>query len=269
MFRTIQSYSLDGQAKLSFQPKIKYKNNCFLRSLVKHKKLRPKSQEPNDSNQQIIAQKMGPSRRKSCYCNQCGLISKKQQRYMDLQLIKKPSMVKKPHAHSDRRSTLNLQSINRSVFYRRNTLKKEERTDFVKSPIDGAAESKNSDWYIRQIVKRKSRINVQKLVDNSFSKNSQQQSNNKLFIDDLMNVKSQQSIHLPYFINSPKVRIRTIGAFDQNNTTTSPKQKEIPKLSPYLSFRQLNLNLLVPIKQKSGLPMTRKLKKQILSYTKT
>ncbi|CAD8120285.1 unnamed protein product [Paramecium sonneborni] len=257
MLRTVQSFSLDGETKLSFQPKTKQKTNYFLRSLVKYRKLRPKSLEPNYSNQQIVTQKIGPSRRKSCYCNYCGLNSKKQQKYMDLQLINKSTLVKKLHDHNDR---------NRSIFYRRNTQKKDERTDFVKSPIHDIGESKNSDWYVRQFVKRKSRINVQKFVDNSFSKNSQQ-SNNKLF--DLMNVKSQQSIHLPYCINSPSVRIRTMGTFDQDNTITSPKQKDLPKLSPYLSFRQLQLNLLAPIKQKSNISLTKKVQKKILSYTKT
>ncbi|CAD8207978.1 unnamed protein product [Paramecium pentaurelia] len=269
MLRTIQSFSLDGEAKLSFLPK--NKTNYYLKSLIKNRKLRPKSQEADDSNQQIINQKIGPSRRKSCYCNLCGFTSKKQQTFMDFQLIKNSTLIKKPPIHNDRRSTLNLQSTNRSVFYRRNTQKKEERTELPKSPVYDLGDSKNTDWYVRQIVKRNSRINVQKFVDNSFSKNSQQQSqsNKKLNIDDLMNVKSQQTIHLPYSINSPSVRIRTIGAFDQDNTITSPKCKDLPKLSPYLSFRQLNTNLLVPIKYKSNISMSRKVQKKILSYSKT
>ncbi|CAK91128.1 unnamed protein product (macronuclear) [Paramecium tetraurelia] len=267
MLRTIQSFSLDNDVKPTFLPK--KKSHYYLKSLIKNRNLRPKSQEADDSNQQIINEKIGPSRRKSCYCNLCGFTSKKQQRFMDLKLIKKPTMIKKPPIHSDRRSTFNLQSANRSVFYRRNTQKKEEKADLPKSPAYDLGESKNTDWYVRQIIKRNSRINVQKFVDNSFSKNSQQKSqSNKINIDDLINVKSQQTIHLPYSTNSPSVRIRTIGAFDQDNTTTSPKCKDFPKFSPYLNFRQLNTNLLAPIKYKSNISMSRKAKKNIFSYSK-
>lgn len=48
MLRTIQSFSLDGDSKLSILPK--NKSNFYLRSLIKNRKLRPKSQEADDSN---------------------------------------------------------------------------------------------------------------------------------------------------------------------------------------------------------------------------
>lgn len=43
------------------------------------------------------------------------------------------------------------------------------------------------------------------------------------------------------------MRIRTIGGYEFDHHLSPPK-KEVPKLSPYLSFRSINMNLLVPIR---------------------
>ncbi|CAD8122753.1 unnamed protein product [Paramecium sonneborni] len=268
MIRATPSYSLDSGVQLKFQQKQICKPIFYIKSLVKKRKIRPKSQEATDSDQQNISLVQGPSRRKSCYCNQCGSMGKKQLQFMDLKLSQQTKLInRRAQCNIDRRCTLNIQSINRSVFYRRNTQKNSEKVDNLKSPTYDLGDSKSPGWFIRQMAMRKSIIDVQKLIENSHSKNSYQQSNKKLIVDDTINPKSQQTIHVPTSIHSPGVRIRTVAGFDCENNLTSPKQRDIPKLSPYLSFRQINFNLLVPLKLKSN-SSTRKTNKKIFFHSK-
>ncbi|CAD8208289.1 unnamed protein product [Paramecium pentaurelia] len=267
MIRDTPSYSLDSGVQIKFLQKQICKPMFYIKSLVKKRKTRPKSQEAIDSDQQNITLVHGPSRRKSCYCNECGNMGKKQLQFMDLKLSKQPQIInKRAQCNIDRRCTLNIQSINRSVFYRRNTQKNSEKVENLKSPTYDLGDSKSPGWFIRQMVMRKSIINVQKLMENSHSKNSyQQQSNKKNMGEDSFNPKSQQTIHVPTSIHSPGVRIKTVVGFDCENNLTSPKN--IPKLSPYLSFRQINFNLLVPLKLKSN-SSTRKTNKKIFFNSK-
>ncbi|CAD8202573.1 unnamed protein product [Paramecium pentaurelia] len=277
MIRASPSYSLDNSFQLNFLKKQICKPIIQIKSLVKNRKTRSKSQEATDSDQQNFSCIQGPSRRKSCYCNQCGCMGKKQLQFMDLKLSKQPKMInKRAQCNIDRRCTLNIQSINRSVFYRRNTQKNSEKVDNLKSPTYDLSDSKSPGWFIRQMVMRKSTINVQKLVEKSHSKYSNQQSNKKIMVDDLLSPKSQQTIHLPTSTrtvyqkccnDNSCVRIRTVAGFDCENNLNSPNHREIPKLSPYLSFRQINFNLLVPLKLKSK-STSRKTNKKIFFHSK-
>ncbi|CAD8197891.1 unnamed protein product [Paramecium octaurelia] len=266
MIRDTPSYSLDSGVQFKFQQKLICKPMFYIKSLVKKRKTRPKSQEATDSDQQNMSLVHGPSRRKSCYCNECGSMGKKQLQFMDLKLSKQPKALnKRAQCSIDRRCTLNIQSINRSVFYRRNTQKNSEKVENQKSPTCDFGDSKSPRWFIRQMVMRKSIINVQKLMENSHSKNSYLQSNKKILGEDSLNPKSQQTIHVPTSIHSPGARIRTVPGFDCENNLTSPRN--IPKLSPYLSFRQINFNLLVPLKLKSN-SSARKTNKKIFLHSK-
>ncbi|CAK66392.1 unnamed protein product (macronuclear) [Paramecium tetraurelia] len=283
MIRDTPSYSLDSGVQIKFQQKLICKPMFYIKSLVKKRKTRPKSQEATDSDQQNMSLVHGPSRRKSCYCNECGSMGKKQLQFMDLKLSKQPKALnKRAQCNIDRRCTLNIQSIStmnsifkdRSVFYRRNTQKNSEKVENQKSPTCDLGDSKSPGWFIRQMVMRKSIINVQKLMENSHSKHSYQLSHKKILGEDLLNPKSQQTIHVPNsirtiyqksYIDSPGARIKTVPGFDCENNLTSPRN--IPKLSPYLSFRQINFNLLVPLKLKSN-SSARKTNKKIFSHSK-